>query len=154
LKRRSHDVKAIKYQCPRPNCNKKIKVAVKEGFSNPFSHLKTCYGGETKLRHHYKVAVEGSAQDGSTTPNIGAYFKASNATEVHKSLYGWIDIIVSKMVCISYVADAQFRNFSKFKNNFSNARVRDVILELVKIVEKKLGLEMKAAGCGAIMYDG
>jgi hypothetical protein len=154
LKRKGTEVKAIEYQCPRPNCRKKIKVAVKEGFTNPFAHLKSCYGGETVLRKHYKDAVEGSGQQSSATSSIGGYLKASNATEVHKSLHGWIDLVVSQMLPISYVEDIQFRNFSKFSHNFSNERVKQVILELVKIVEKKLELEMKGAGCGAIMHDG
>lgn len=45
------------FSCPKPGCRFVCKVGMKQGYSNPYSHLKTCYGGEALLLELYRDAV-------------------------------------------------------------------------------------------------
>ena len=63
-------------------------------------------------------------------------------------------MIITKNLPVSVCEDEEYSLFGAKKSNFSQYRINDVILELTKLVESKIKLELKDTHCGAIMHDG
>ena len=69
------ELPSIKLQCPRPGCNKVIHFMKGKGYSNPFSHLTTCYGSENQVISLFNDAKKAQAVT-NVDSSISSYFQA------------------------------------------------------------------------------
>ncbi|GFH44601.1 hypothetical protein CTEN210_01075 [Chaetoceros tenuissimus] len=131
--------------CPNEFCSLKQKEKVYPNWSNPYSHLTTCYGGENAL---YDIVSNLQNNTGNRSD-----FDLSALTQTEKDLCGWLEFLMEKNHPISAVEDKAYRKFSKYQTHFSEARVKKTLGCLNERIEKKISAEMKEAGRGALMYD-
>ena len=75
-------------------------------------------------------------------------------TKKDNELYDFIKLIVKKNLPLSSVEDNDFRTSFKHKSKFSKKLVRNILFNLVPMVEHAIEKEMKEVGYGAIMHDG
>ena len=66
----------------------------------------------------------------------------------------WTKLIVEKGLPIGVAKDDACRRFHNSKCNISKETMRETILEMVPIVEEKIGADMSMSGRGAILHDG
>jgi hypothetical protein len=83
-------------------------------------------------------------------PKIGA--PMLNVQEME--MFDWIEMIVMENLLLSSVVSDLYRRKFKHKFKFGKKTVREVLLAMTMLVEKKLSTEMKEAGRGAIVHDG
>ncbi len=77
----------------------------------------------------------------------------SSLTDREKAMYGYLRLIVFKNLPIEYVTDKDVRSFSKYSAQFCLSTFKETLFKLVKIVEKKIELELNQVK-GSITYDG
>ena len=75
-------------------------------------------------------------------------------TKKDNELYDFVKLIVKKNLPLSSVEDADFRTSFKHKFKFSKKLVRNILFNLVPMVQSAIQKEMKEVGYGAIMHDG
>jgi len=140
------------YSCPRGElCTTggSFKFKKGSGFSNPFSHLRSCVAGGSKtklIEMYYASKADPSACSGIFQPHL-------SCTEREKAMYAYIRLIVLQSLPISIVEQKEFRELGRFNIVFSRKTITTVILALVQIVEKRIAAELNGTK-GAIMYDG
>jgi hypothetical protein len=142
-----------RFSCPKPGCSHVSTVAAKSGYTNPYSHLKRCYGEEDFLLELYDDAIAEKECQGNQG-SVGDFFMKWSATAAEKAMHDYIELIVCKSLPITAVEDQLYRKFSKHTSKFGVKRIREVIFQLVELTEKIITKELKAAPCGAIMHDG
>ncbi len=74
-------------------------------------------------------------------------------TERKRAMYTYVKLIVTQSLLLSMVEQKEFRSFSKFDVLLSYKSVRQTILNLVRIVEKRISEDLENSK-GSIMYDG
>ena len=62
------------YVCPKPGCKHISKREATAGFTNPFDHLKKCYGSKKGVYDLYNEAVKKAAVGGGS---VLSHFQAS-----------------------------------------------------------------------------
>lgn len=150
--------KFVTYRCPKPACTvKTITIKDGSGYSNPYSHLRSCYGnGKTLaeqdeiLRKMYTVARQTAKDCGG---EIALHFQKSSLSEYEKAVYHYIRLIVLRRYPISCVIDPELRAISKFTSVLDTKTIRAVLISLVLLVEDRMkeALEGKK---GALLFDG
>ena len=75
-------------------------------------------------------------------------------TKKDSEVYDFIKMIVRKNLPLSVVDDNDYRVAFKHQHKFSSKLIRDVLFNLVPMVEEAITKEMKCAELGAIMHDG
>lgn len=128
-----------------------------KGWSNPYSHLKSCYGRgqdsktqEITICDLYQKALVDSRKKGGT---ILHHFQRNALSEYDRSMYRYIRLIVMKNTAVSIVEDEDYRQFAEFKVPIGAKTIVSVIFKLVALVEQCIGDEMEGSR-GALMYDG
>ena len=104
----SVDVEFIRYKCFIPGCNKVIQFEKNKGYSNPLSHLVSCYGSREQLETNYFEALR---QSESTTSSILSCFPTIAPNERMKDIYSWIKLIITKNLPVSVCEDDRYRLF-------------------------------------------
>jgi hypothetical protein len=140
-------------ECPAHNDGKCL-VKWKKGFgySNPYSKLKTCFGGEERLLAAYRSVY--NAKCHSQTPDIrDAIKQAAGFTAEEFALTDWLNMIIVKNWALCSVECKMHRNMCKHKPTFSYKRISMMIFILGEVVESKITkmlVNAKAVG----LYDG
>lgn len=150
------NVMFLVYKCPKDSlCTENGEVFFEKGkgYSNPYRHLKSCVAGgdEQHLLDLYNAAVQETMATGTLQNARSSVFSKLNERE--KAMYGYMRLIVLKNLPISFVADTEIRNFSKYGSVFCHRTFKEVLFKLVEIVECKIKDEMMKQK-GAVMYDG
>ena len=70
-----------------------------------------------------------------------------------KEVVEWTKLIINKGLPISVVEDEDYRQFRNSTHNISKKTTRNTILEMVLIVEDKIGQDMNQSGRGAILHS-
>ena len=139
-------------ECPAHNDGKCILKWKKGcGYSNPYSKLRTCFGGEQNLLAAYWAAY--SAKDSKTTSIRDAISQAAGFTPEEAALTDWLNMIIVKNWPISSVECKVHRNMCKHKLTFSKKRISMMMLLLGEVVESKI-TQMLAKAKAVGLYDG
>jgi hypothetical protein len=75
------------FECPR--CERPCEAQTRKGFTNPYTHLKQCLGGETKLMEQYESAKAAQKAQGG---RLADFFDVKSTSEREKAAYAWIKI--------------------------------------------------------------
>lgn len=131
------------------------------GYSNPYSHLKNCLGGEDELLKAYDIKVNAAAVDDQPSGGTIESFLSTKRRPVSQTAldcYEWILLIVEKDVPLGVVEDETFRRSGKPQTKFSIKRVSNVIRVLTELVETLIAEDIKKCrdhgGKAAIVHDG
>ena len=147
------------FKCPSPACklgaNKNIIFKYKAGFSNPHKHILSCLVGnnQDELDKIYSDNLKLKSTQGTLLNNQHFTPRVKTSSE-HHEIYDWIDLIISKLLPLSAVEDNHYRKFGKKTNNIGKKKLKQIICNIVELVEKKIQLEMEQAGQGSILHDG
>lgn len=147
------------YLCPKECCTKgngndrELFFEKGRGWKNPYNHLVTCVGGgsgEALFEVYEQAVVEMRAATG-----LGNHFvpRVDKPTDRDHAIHGWIKLIVMKNLGLIAVEDEAFRNFSKYNVALSAKTIREVILQLVELVEKAITEELKDKKA-CLLHDG
>ena len=137
-------IKIYTYQCPFEgsgrcrsrsvrlgNNNKKgFKVNTRQGYSNAIRHLTLCFGSKTCLFMEYENYIKCGKKQ------LENYFvpkRQANEREIVTMKY--LEVIIDLSLPLTWVKNESFRKFSGESTKLSYAHMKNVILELVKIVE-------------------
>lgn len=133
------------YECPRKDlCRNTLAEVVFQkgrGFTNPFDHLVSCYKPKEQL-----FAEVRQRWSQTLTPHV-------HFTEREQAIFSFIQLIVLKNVPISAVEDNLYRSFCKYDVDLSRQTLKNVMFNLVELVENKITCEMTSTK-GSIMHDG
>lgn len=128
------------------------------GYTNPYDHLKRCFGSEDDLLEAYDMKRGAVAVEQGGTIDSFLAKKRSPVSVVASDCYEWILLITLKDVPITAVEDNTFRNFGKPETNFSYKRISNVIRTLTELVEKLIAVDIKKCrehgGKAAMVHDG
>jgi hypothetical protein len=140
------------FKCLRPGCGKVAKQLKGYGFSNPFAHLRKCYGLVEEIHNAYHSVIAMESEDECSKPSsIKHHFSIIAGTPRERAMHGWIALVVMKGVPISSVEDKVFRSVVKFSDAISIKALVRTIFQLVVFVEQKK--ELARTPCGALMHD-
>lgn len=133
------------YKCPRGDLcrNQNAEVAFQKcsGFTNPLDHLTGCYKKRPELNAEIR--------DRRSMRPINRFF----LTERERAMFAFVQLVVLRNIPVSAVEDTLYRDFSKFNVSICRKTFKEVLFNLVELVENKITAEMNTTK-GAIMYDG
>jgi hypothetical protein len=142
----------VDFKCPEDFCAHQYPCQVNTGFSNPFNHLCVCFGSKEAVHQLYNEALQEVKKKGGT---LLSHFSNNTLNERQLAMHGYhIRLLVMKNLPLAMVEDESFREFSKFGAQVSIKTVREVIIQMVELVEEAISAELKQTPCGAIMHDG
>ena len=144
-------VMVFTYMCPKPGCCRVVEREDKTGYSNPFAHLKSCYGGKDQVLRLYKSAWDEADKTGAS---VSTYLKSLTANEKDNIILDWIKLLVDKQLPMCFCEDFLLQAFSEHNIPMSQKTIKETIFKLVGKVEKKIGKELQDAPIRAIMHDG
>lgn len=159
--------KMHRYNCT--NCPYTKVQSVREGYQNPFNHLKSkaCIGADNLKMFYWKCKGEQDQnltrqadKDGSDDPNKKRHHQKTLPTSVYsydddtKAIFNWLRLIVFFNMSFSVIENSMMR---ELMGNPSVKTIKIVIETahfVVRIVEKKIAKMLQDAKCGQIIYDG
>lgn len=123
------------------------------GFSNPYYHLKSSLsaGDEDHFLTIYKEAPQDNQKSGWRFRSQSRIIM--KLTNLEKSMYAYMRLIVFKSAPLRYIADPEIREFSKHEDVFSITHFKETLFKLLEIVEESIRGELKGI-MGALMQDG
>lgn len=122
------------------SCTRAITCNLSQGYHNAYSHILKCMaGGVTSLLQEQYCEKIGSTSGSASSQKTLTYF-AKCVKSI--ALMKWVKYIVLLLQPLSHIENDDMRNFTGFKHNVSNGAVKDVILELVKLVEEVIKAEI------------
>ena len=121
------------------------------GYSNPYSKLKTCFGGDKKMLAAYWAAYR--AKESNTSTIRDAISRISGFTPKEAALNDWLNMITVKNWALSSVECKMHRSMCKHKPTFSIKRISMMMLILGEVVESKI-TKMLATAKAVGLYDG
>lgn len=142
--------------CPAHNDGKCILKWVQgTGYSNPFSKLKNCFGGEDKLMAAYWAVcnLKVNKKDNDKNTIHAAILHSAGFTAEENALTDWLNMIIVKNWALSSVECKYHRNMCKHNHYFSVKRICMMMFILGEVVETKITrllVNTKAVG----LYDG
>ena len=84
--------------CPKSGCCRVVERQDKTGYSNPFAHLKSCYGGKDQILWLYK-----SAQDEADKTGVSiTHFQNLTANEMDKGILDWVKLVADKQLPVFF----------------------------------------------------
>eukprot|EP00171_Calliarthron_tuberculosum_P023569 IDg23569t1 len=142
------------FECPRgEQCKVGGQVVFEKntGFTNPFKHLKSCVsdGDESHLFELFRSHRDSNRLFGGSSKEKAIL----SVTKKEQAMYGYLRLIVTKSLPVSYVSDPALRAFSKYEHEFGLPYTKRVIAQLTKLVEGRIAKAM-AGSQGAILHDG
>jgi hypothetical protein len=145
------DKEKMIFKCLRVGCRKPYVSKFKgSGFTNPYNHLKRCYGDEEEvLRVFKRMKEEEDADNLASMKNFA--IPTTNARE--RAMHGWIVAIVLEGLPVKSVENKVFRSLFKYNEAISIKALVRTIFQLVILVEQKISKEIAKTSCGAIMHD-
>ena len=75
--------------------------------------LSSCYGTNEELIHNFNTANELHHLTTNGQQSVRDFFAFESATDSDKSIYGWIRLIVTKLLPCSVVEDVKFRRIGR-----------------------------------------
>ena len=138
------------YRCPKSRCNAFIPLRVGAGYTNCLAHLKQCYGSMEFLVSQLRAAQAKAAEKGG---NIRDHFEANCIDSRERSFLKWTNLVVKKNVPPSMIEDPVFRDALGL-DKLSAKTFKEMLFELVILVEEAISKEMLATTSGGLMHDG
>jgi len=93
------------------------------------------------------------SQDSDPTA-VRSKARAKFANEIEQALFDWIDLIVMDNLPLNSVKNSRLKRFCKHKVNIGIQKLKETILQLVMLVERRIGADMREAKMGQILHDG
>lgn len=170
----THDKWSFNQRMYRFTCNHCGSYTVEQpttrGYQNPFNHLKskTCCGSEAGLcefywdcKNEYDANLsEQARRDESTDPNRKRNHQQILPSsslcynEEVNALHKWLTLIIFFGVSFSAINDPKMRAVLNNPAIKTIKIVKDTMLYLVRIVERKIAARMKTTPGGQILFDG
>ena len=126
------------YVCTKLGYGKKVKFATKSGFSNPYQHLRSCYGRglsiadqEKVLQELYEAARKDQRMHGGT---ILSHFNVSALSEYVRAIYSYMRLIVLRILALSLVEKVNLRSISRFNIRIARDTLSEVMFSLCELV--------------------
>ena len=138
------------YKCPKERCKSVISLRIGSGYTNAFSHLIKCYQSEEKLMAHFCAARAKATENGGS---IRDHFEANTLNSRENSFVKWTNLIVKKNVPPSMIEDPVFRNALDV-DALTIKTWKEMLFQLVILVEQVISKEMLASTSGGLMHDG
>ena len=139
------------YRCPKCGVVKYKEITA--GPTNPYKHLRSCYGDAQILEELYHGAVR-QRDTGKDHSTVKSWLKSRQTSPRQQAIISWLQVVIEKSLPISLVEDPTMRSFCKHDVPISAKYIKDVIFQLVPLVEAAIAKEMAKAPIGAIMHDG
>ncbi len=138
--------------CPAHNDGKcMVKWKKGCGYSNPYSKLKTCFGGDENILASYWAAY--STKKSNTTTIRDAISRVAGFTPEEAALNDWLNMIIIKNWALFSVECKVHRSMCKHKPTFSVKRISMMLLILGEVVESKITKMLETAKAVGL-YDG
>ena len=128
---------------------------IKTGHSNPYRHLTHGHFNKDaeKLNAHCEKAKAASG-DGTKGPLLD-FISVDTRSPKQRAIVAWVNFIVKTNQPLNSIEDPDMRDFSKFPDvPLSISVLKEVLLQMVELVEERIGKDMKEAGIGSVMHDG
>ena len=139
-----------------------------QGLGNAWQHYLGCVGSPEELKRMVlearaeKIIEEEELRRTNTNgdpppPPARAQRTLGNAfvlSDVVRSLFMWIELIVKKNIPITHVDDPLMQSYVKYGAVKSRKTVMDTAHRLVRIVEEKIKAEMEGSPKSQLIFDG
>lgn len=146
-----HDTRPVKnilrefltYSCLKSNCSiATILFQVFTGFQNPYAHIRACYGPGKRVEKQDEILPalcnEALEACNKSSKSIKSHFKSKKISETEREIHGYISIIVFDNAVLRLVESRYYSNLSRFDIAVSSKTVREVIVKMVELVEKRI----------------
>lgn len=121
------------------------------GFSNPFSKLKSCFGGLDQLYDAFWIAKSALKSGDANIKDVMRYTMVCTPRE--RAIHDYVQMIVEENWPLTCVRKTSYQDMVKHGINISYETISMVIFVLGEVVEEKMMKKMKGKK-GILLHDG